>query len=217
MIVALTGQKGGSGKTTSSISLADEFHRRGHTVLLVDTDPQGTARTWGDVAGELGVDGPTVIGMGSGFHEKLRPIADGYDVVVIDCPPGHGELQRAALMTADVAVIPSGPGATDIWSMAETIALTRQAMAIRPKLTVGILLTRTDARTVIAEQARDILEESEIPVWRSTFGQRVAFQEAPNAGVGVTRYAPGSAAAREVQALVDEIERTQVPALREVI
>ena len=41
--------------------------------------------------------------MGPGFHEKLRPIADGYDVVIIDCPPGHGELQRAALMTADVA------------------------------------------------------------------------------------------------------------------
>jgi chromosome partitioning protein len=217
MIVALAGQKGGSGKTTTAICVADEWHRRGRNVLLVDTDPQATSRTWADVADELGKKGPTVIGMGRGFHDQLAPLSEGYDVTVIDCPPGHTEIQRAALMIADIAVVPCGPGATDIWSMAETIEIARQARAIRPTLHVGILVTRKDARTAIADQARTALDATTLPVFDTAFGFRVAFQEAPNEGVGVTRYAPSGAAAEEVRQLVDELEKiTKTVQLHEV-
>lgn len=217
MIIALAGQKGGSGKTTTAICIADEWHRRGRRVLLVDTDPQATARTWADVAGDLDQDGPTVIGMGAGFHEKLEPIAESYDVVVIDCPPGHTEIQRAALMVADAAVVPCGPGATDVWSMAETIDIARRARALRPGLHIGILITRKDARTAIADQARAALEATDLPMFNAALGFRVAYQEAPNEGVGVTRYKPNGAAADEVSALVDELEQiTGTAELREV-
>ena len=52
MIIALTGQKGGIGKSTTAVCLAAAAMQRGLRVLLVDADPQGTVRTWGDVAGE---------------------------------------------------------------------------------------------------------------------------------------------------------------------
>lgn len=217
MIVSLAGQKGGSGKTTTAICIADELHRRGRNVLLVDTDPQATARTWGDVAADLDTDGPTVIGMGAGFHEQLDTIAAGYDAVVIDCPPGNTPIQRAAMMTADVVVIPCGPGATDVWSMAETVELARKAQAIRPALHVGILLTRKDARTVIADRAAEALEATDLPLFDTALGFRVAYQECPGEGVGVTRYAPNGAAADETRALVDELEtHANIEPLREV-
>jgi chromosome partitioning protein len=205
-IVALAGQKGGSGKTTTAICLADEWHRRGNRVLLVDTDPQATSRTWGDLNTELDKDGPTVIGMGPGFHEKLDQFLPNFDYVVIDVPPGHGEIQRAALMVANLAIIPCAPGATDIWSMAETIDLSRKARSIRNDLFVGILMTRKDARAAIGDHAREALESTELPVLDSALGFRVAYQEAPGAGLGVTRYDPGSSAAKEVQTLTDELE-----------
>jgi chromosome partitioning protein len=205
MIVTLAGQKGGSGKTTTALCVADELHRRGRRVLLVDTDPQGTARTWADVATEAGTDGPTVIGMGAGFHERLSPLGAGYDDVVIDCPPGHSEIQRAALMVADVAVVPCGPGTTDLWSMGETLELARAALALRPALHVGILITRADTRTAIADVAAVALQSAGLPMFSTTFGFRVAYQEAPSAGVGVTRYRAASRAAAEVRALVNEI------------
>lgn len=216
MIVTLTGQKGGSGKTTTALCVADELHHRGRRVLVVDTDPQATARTWADLAAELGIDGPCVIGMGAGFHDRLADLAASYDDVVIDCPSGATEIQRAALMVADVAILPCGPGATDIWSMAQTIELARAARTIRPQLAAGILITRADARTSIADQARAALNATGLPVLGASLGFRVAYQEAPATGQGVTRYNPTGAAADEVRALVDELEQLTATQIHKV-
>ena len=42
-IISLLNPKGGSGKTTLSTQLARAYHQRGAKVLLVDSDPQGSA------------------------------------------------------------------------------------------------------------------------------------------------------------------------------
>ena len=205
-VVALAGQKGGSGKTTTALCLADEWYVRGQRVLLIDTDPQGTSRTWRDVMEELDQRGPTVVAMSQGFHRDLEQLSAGYDVVVIDCPPGDNAIQRAALLVSDLAIIPCGPGATDIWSMAETLELVRRARLLEPDLHASVLITRRAAGTVIGQQVEEAFEALEVPRFETTLGFRVAFQEAPNAGVGVTRYKPSGAAAREVRALTDEID-----------
>jgi chromosome partitioning protein len=208
MIVTMAGQKGGSGKTTTAICLADEWYRRGRDVLLVDTDPQSTALTWGNAASEED-DGPTVISMGDDFHEELPELTDGYDHVVVDCPPGNSERQRSGLMVADLALIPCGAGITDVWSMAETLELASTARAIRPSLQVALLITRRDARTVIGDEVRKELEKIEYPILNAELGDRVAYREMPSAGVGVTRYKPNGKAADEVRDLVNEIEHTE--------
>src|SRR5664279_1956517 len=44
--IALSNNKGGSGKTTTTVSLAAAFAEHGLHVLVVDLDPQGSATDW---------------------------------------------------------------------------------------------------------------------------------------------------------------------------
>jgi len=206
-IVALVGQKGGVGKSTTAVCIASEALARGRSVLLVDADPQGTARTWGEVATEAGHPSPTVVAMGATMHrrEQLPRVRAGFDLVVIDCPPRSGDVQRSALMVADVALLPCGPSAADAWALASSIELVNEARTLRENLFAAVLITRKQANTTLGKSAREVLTESGLPLLETELGYRVAFQEALAAGLGVTTYAPADAAADEVRALVDEL------------
>jgi len=208
MIIALTGQKGGIGKSTTAINLAVAAVSRGHRVLLVDADPQGTVRTWAHVASEAKQPTPTVVAAGAAMHKpgQLVSAAPNYDLTIIDCPPRHGEICRSALMVADVAVFPCGPTAADVWSLAAAIEIFQQARALRSSLKGCILITRKQGRTALGRLARKALEASGLPVLSTEVGYRVAYQESLAAGRGVTTHSPRDLAAKETNELLDELE-----------
>ena len=63
--IAVLGQKGGSGKTTTSINIARGLQLSGASVVILDTDRQGSARDWhnannGEMIPVLGLDRPTI-------------------------------------------------------------------------------------------------------------------------------------------------------------
>lgn len=209
MIVALIGQKGGIGKSTTAICIAMAAVQRGMSVLLVDADPQGTVRTWNDVANENGVAAPTVIAMGAAMHRpgQLDVLARRYDLTLIDCPPRHGDIQRSALMIADVTLLPCGPSAADAWALTNTLEMVGEAQTLRAQLQAAIVITRKQPRTTLGKSARAVLEQSGVTVLGSELSHRIAYQEAVAAGSGVTQHCPRDPSAREVQALLAELER----------
>ena len=86
MIYSFLNQKGGVGKTTLSIHLADGLARRRSRVLLIDADPQQTAMKWSTF--QAGKHGFSVVAMATPtLHKELPPIAADYTDIVIDGPP----------------------------------------------------------------------------------------------------------------------------------
>ncbi len=219
MIIAFAGQKGGAGKSTAAICVADEATVRGLKVLLVDADPQGTVRTWGEVAAEANRTPPPIVAMGATMHKPGQLDAvrgDGTDLVIIDCPPRHGDIQRSALMVSDLVVLACGPSAADAWALTGTIEAVEEAQIVRPSLEAVVLITRKQPRTAIGQRAREVLGRGSLKVLASELCMRVAYQEAIAAGQGASTYKTGDqAAADEVRALTDELlTRMPAPAAR---
>lgn len=136
---------------------------------------------------------------------QLSDIGEPFDLVLIDCPPRLGDIQRSALMVADIVILPCGPAAAEAWALASSLELVTDARGVRPELAAYILITRTQRRTSIAKSAREVLEPSGLPVLQTELGYRVAYQEALATGQGVTTYAARDPAAAEVKALLDEV------------
>lgn len=91
-VMAVANQKGGVGKTTSSVNLAACFARLGKSVLLIDLDPQGNTTVG------LGVDKDQVA---QSAYDVLMDEASAQDVVLraeqaaVDLIPANGDLTAA--------------------------------------------------------------------------------------------------------------------------
>lgn len=204
---SLIQRKGGASKSTLAILLSAEWHRRGRKTLLVDADQgQGTALRWSDIAAENGINAPTTIGVSEGLAQQVPTLAQNFDRVVLDTPGRAARMARAALMVSDVALLPTSPSPADVAALAETIETVREAQEVKPDLRAFIVLARLDPRTALARGIREDLEPFGFPVLESSLGFRVAYQELAATGQSMAEYAPGSTAAKEVDALTSEVE-----------
>ncbi len=96
-VISVTNFKGGSGKTTSSVHLAQYLALAGHRVLAVDLDPQASLSALFGYQPELDLDGNDTLYGAIRYDDGARPLKDiirktyfdGLDLV-----PGNLELQE---------------------------------------------------------------------------------------------------------------------------
>jgi chromosome partitioning protein len=111
LTVAFVNLKPGTGKTTGAVWLAHALAEAGHSVLLADADPAGSALRWSDLAGGF-LPAIRLLPMPSkDLHHRLGQFAFPDDVVVIDAPQieDNAQIARSALRVADEVVIPVAP------------------------------------------------------------------------------------------------------------
>jgi len=205
MIISTAGQKGGTGKSTVGICLAVELVRRGHSVLLLDADHQGTATTWRDIAVELGRPVPDLARTLTVTDLDARARAGEHDYVLIDLPSDLREMTRAALVISDAVLIPCGASATEMWSLTETVEVVLAAREYNPALKAFVVQTRVQRGTRAGRSLREDLAPWGLTVMYQQIVQRVAYRDAVAAGCGVTSYPGAGDAGHEFQDFVDEL------------
>ena len=209
LVLASAGLKGGIGKTAFALHLGDYFHHATDLrPLIVDLDPQRTASYWAGIAASNELDGPPVVALeGATLRRDLPRISADFGVVLLDCPPRLGRETRAAMIAADLVLLPVTPGPEGVWALAETLGVLEEARGLRPEIQARAAMNRAN-RTQLAGATREALEASEVPLFKESLGDRVAFGEAISGGRGVWSFAPKSAAAQEIEALAQSILRS---------
>lgn len=119
MILSIINSKGGVGKTTVALLLAEALRRKYGTVEVWDTDPQGSAVDWSDGAEEDG--DPLSFSVVPLTKARLRKREPGTDYVVIDTPPGDPEAIDLAARRSDFVLIPTDASPMDMKRAAATL------------------------------------------------------------------------------------------------
>lgn len=205
MIIALLNQKGGVGKTTLAVHLAEVLSRLDKSVLLVDADPQGSALDWAANRPDENPHFP-VIGLPKPtLHRELPAIAKNHDFVLIDGPPRVNELARAAIMASDVVLIPVQPSPFDVWAAKEIVDLLQEASVFKENIKSAFVINRKIVNTAIGRDVVEALSSYPVPVLKTSIGQRVAFAESAAQGLTVLQTDPSGPASQEIVSLASEL------------
>ena len=237
-MISLVNQKGGVGKTTTSINLSASLAYLGKKVLLLDLDPQGNTTTGigmnkGDIdktiydvlidrcdineaiihtkykrldllpatvnlSGldaeffERSKDEPT-FAKGAQLKNKIDPIRDNYDFIIVDCPPSLSIITINALTASNSVIIPVQCeffALEGIMQLLNTIMMAQKQL--NPELDIeGVLLTMLDSRAnlgfEVVEEIRKYFKER---VYDTIIPRLVRLAECPSHGKPIIAYDP---------------------------
>jgi chromosome partitioning protein len=196
-IVALVGQKGGCGKTTTALGLASVAATQGLTVAVIDLDPQATAASWKD---RRASDNPAVISA----TNRLRPALDAArsgdaELVVIDTA-GKSDMQAIdAARAADLVVMPVRPQIFDL----ETLEANANVLlaAGSPRAVVLLTCVHPQATRASDEIRALIVARYGLDVLPFHLAQRAIYADAPAQGLSPIEIEPDGKAAAELRQL----------------
>ena len=161
MRITIANAKGGVGKTTSAIYLAQAASLRGHRAVVLDADPQGSASQWADMAAQE--NQPLDFNVLPANPATLKRPRKTDRIEIVDSAPTGPGLQ-AALETADFTIIPCSDSPLDVqqaWATLETA-----------KTPAAILLIRVEPATRAMKAVLDAFTQWKTPIFDSRIRKR---------------------------------------------
>lgn len=192
-LVAVTNQKGGAGKTTTTMNLA-AIAAENSRVLVVDVDPQQSTTWWATTAGE---SLPFDFAPETNVSNLARLRALPFDVIFVDTPGNltDSKILASVLSVADFAIIPTEPEALCIPPMVRTIRT-----LVEPSETpYRVLLSKIDMRVPgQLEDAEALIDSLSVPRFSRAIRKYKIHSDAPIDGKVVTQYAESRQTAKAI-------------------
>ncbi|MFI3273253.1 AAA family ATPase [Vibrio sp.] len=212
MITIFFGQKGGAMKSIGSENYAVELAHRGHSVCLVDADPQGTTADFIGYREEAEIEPYiTCVQKEGRLTQTLRELDTRFDHVVVDvagrADDEHSQEMRSGLLAAHVAISPFRPCQDNINTIPKVDQIIQTALDFNENLKVFSLISIAPTHHAVkeTEEAREIIASwSSMQLLDTIIHDRKVYRDAYSKGCGVVEM-DNKKAAEEVKALVTEV------------
>jgi len=125
VVIAVGNLKGGTGKSTIAVNLACALAASGHASVVIDADPQFTATQWMRrrvlPAKLFETAALRDLEQAPAWMDQIQEIGAERDFVVIDLPAVLGATLGAALLVADLVLIPAAASGLDLSATTRTL------------------------------------------------------------------------------------------------
>ena len=181
-----------------TVALGDVIASLGDTLGLV---PSGLALAYSEL-GLVVRNGREAV-----LRRALAPVAEAYDLAILDTPPSLGLLTVNALTAANGVMIPTLPEISALRGVALFMrALEEIRRDLNPELeTLGVVATMRDSRLRHHAEALEVMRDGGVPLLDVTIGRSVRVAEASGRSETVVSYAPGNPRAAEYDELAEVV------------
>ncbi len=167
-------------------------------MLLVDADPQGSARDWHEANGGEVLD---VVGLDRETLARDLKVVGEYDWVLIDGAPQIAKLSAVDVKVDDL-LIPVQPSPFDVWACAGLVEMIEARRAVTGDRPLAFfVVSRAIKNTKLGGEVAAALEEYGLPVFKSGTTQRVVYPTTASEGRTVLSDFPN-----EIEAIKDELK-----------
>ncbi|WP_138995278.1 ParA family partition ATPase [Larkinella sp. C7] len=189
MIISVTSLKGGVGKSTIAQNLAVCFANSDYKVCIVDVDANQSAMRWSGLR-EDNLPAVPVYGLTDGMElsKNVKHLNQSHEIVIIDGTPSLSQVTSKIILLADLLIIPILPSGLDIWATEKFLERYQDAVQQKEESIPARFLINQNQTTNLSKEVLEVLEQTGIPVLKSTLKSRVSYREAVIKGLGVYEY-----------------------------
>lgn len=192
-VLAIIGQKGGNGKTTTALGLAVAAVSHSYTVAVIDLDPQATATNWSD---RREAESPAVVSCQVSRLAQVLEVAarEGVQLAIIDTPGKSTDAAIAAAKAAHLILLPIQPQLFDI----ETLTSVKDILTLAGNPTAVVLVNRAPVQGKRHIETQEAATTAGFQVCPVVIFARGAHGDAGNVGQTATEYEPKGKAGQEM-------------------